>query len=470
MMTLNEHLRALYDIVADQILAELEPAMIEAAAAGVARPVALAANFAPLEEAIGKIRSKTPVASAMRTAQWADVPIQIRNRAQFSAGVESARVMQDIQRKLEADLGWKPGVAKGREAFIRDVRATLEEEGYKTNPKGALTDISSNRRLGLIYDMQTRDARNFAKWKMDQDPDLLGAAPALELIRERQSKVPRPWAERFVRAGGTLYGQRMIAHKLSPVWQRLSRFGNPWPPFDFNSGMGVEDVTAAEAKKLGVETPDPDEAVTERAYNEGAEAEIEELSEEKIGWIKERLGDQVSMQDGKLRLSPLSWRTPEEAEEWVAEAYPDVQETPEEKLALVRWSPNRPAIEVQAVDAVIERSEAKESGVAFLVQTLGEVAAGALLVKGASHLRVSLSEQEAWKKDLTRRRGGAEVGIVKVHLPKGTKGVYLGGDDAGFLLQRGTAVRQVSDATMEIDGKVTRIVTAMIEQAEAGAR
>jgi hypothetical protein len=31
---------------------------------------------------------------------------------------------------------------------------------------------------------------------------------------------------------------RMIARKDSPIWEALSRFGTPYPPFDFNSGCG----------------------------------------------------------------------------------------------------------------------------------------------------------------------------------------------------------------------------------------
>ncbi|MGN1360349.1 MAG: hypothetical protein ACI4X9_07875 [Kiritimatiellia bacterium] len=48
----------------------------------------------------------------------------------------------------------------------------------------------------------------------------------------------------------------MIALKGDPVWTRISAFGNPWPPFDFNSGMGIEDITRQEAIRLGVIAPD----------------------------------------------------------------------------------------------------------------------------------------------------------------------------------------------------------------------
>ena len=57
---------------------------------------------------------------------------------------------------------------------------------------------------------------------------------------------------RWVEAGGQLYDGRMIALKNSSVWTKISRFGKPYSPFDFNSGMATKGVTRAEAKKFGL--------------------------------------------------------------------------------------------------------------------------------------------------------------------------------------------------------------------------
>lgn len=67
--------------------------------------------------------------------------------------------------------------------------------------------------------------------------------------------VPRPWRERWKEAGGKLYDGRMIALRNDPIWRKISRFGSPVPPFDFNSGMGLEEVNRFEAEALGVELP-----------------------------------------------------------------------------------------------------------------------------------------------------------------------------------------------------------------------
>ena len=44
----------------------------------------------------------------------------------------------------------------------------------------------------------------------------------------------------------------MIATKDDPIWTRLSRFNRPYPPFDFEDDMTVDDVSRREAESLGV--------------------------------------------------------------------------------------------------------------------------------------------------------------------------------------------------------------------------
>ena len=54
----------------------------------------------------------------------------------------------------------------------------------------------------------------------------------------------------------------MIALKNDPIWERLGdpktfddALGNPYPPFAFNSGYDVRDVSRKEAERLGVIAP-----------------------------------------------------------------------------------------------------------------------------------------------------------------------------------------------------------------------
>lgn len=489
-MTLDEHLHAFYNLMADEVAAWLEAGMAGAAAAGVARPVALAADFAPLQAAIDRIKSKTAVTSEMRAAEWAEVPLQIRNRAQFSAAVVSARVVQDIQQRMENELQWKVGDGIGGDAFIRGMRGTLASEGMATNPQGALTDISSNRRLELIYDMQTRDARNFSKWKMDLDPDLLAAAPAQELVRVRDSREKRDWPRRWAEAGGEMRG-RMAAHKLDGIWIRISRFGNPWPPFDYNSGMGVEDILADDARVLGIEPPPEDQAVTAQRYNERAEAEVRDLDATRLAWLQKRLGDQVAVVDGVARLTPLSWRTVAEADDWAAEAYAGMRLDAAERDALTAYQDRSTGAQqrmaewlregrepdaatreqVRRLDAVIARSHAAANGIAYRCVDLD---AGELRYSDRAHMSATLCEQIAWHR--YGRQAKSPV-MLKIYLPKGTKGVYLSQftganpdrDEGEFLLQRGTMLTHVNERFVEIEGRKVREVLTIAAQGDPAA-
>lgn len=48
---------------------------------------------AKYHEAIDKIGTKSPIGSAMVSAEWADVPVALRERAMFSSQVENVRFL-----------------------------------------------------------------------------------------------------------------------------------------------------------------------------------------------------------------------------------------------------------------------------------------------------------------------------------------------------------------------------------------
>ena len=108
--------------------------------------------------------------------------------------------------------------------------------------------------------------------------------PAQELIRlwEPQGgpQARRDWAQRWIDAGGISRGGRMIAPKDSPIWTHpaLSRFGHPYPPFDYNSGMGLEDVARDEAEDLGVIPRGAKVQPQERDYNQALQASVPDAS------------------------------------------------------------------------------------------------------------------------------------------------------------------------------------------------
>ncbi len=267
--------------------------------------------IAPVAEAVLNMDSKTPIGSVLRSADWAQVPIDLRNRAQFSAGVESARVLNRIQTGLEDILSQTRnefGVLTDRSGLIAQIGRLATEEGLTpTDPSliGGLQDITSERRAELIYQTQTESAYGYANWKDGQDPDALDAYPAQELVRVRDSKVPRDWVARWAKAASAsgdsaalnafLQSGRMVALKSSKIWQVLSRFGNPWPPFDFNSGMGVEDVARGEAEDLQLLSAGATVQPSEGEFNQTLEASVTDLSPEMRQNLQSLFGNQVDI-------------------------------------------------------------------------------------------------------------------------------------------------------------------------------
>lgn len=260
-----------------------------------------------LKGAIDKHRARRAVAGALRTADWAKVPAAIRDRAFFSAGVENTRLLDLLRRRIdEALAGAAPGEpGMSRERFIHLMRTDLGVVGEgDTND---LTDIASARRLGLIYDMAVEEAVAYVKWRAGMDPDILDEYPCQELIRVRDAMVPRDWEERWAAEGGEFPDRRMIARKTDPIWTHISRFGRPWPPFDFNSGMALKNISRDEAESIGAirkgevlkPLPDP-------GFNKNLSASVHDFS-------PEALHELLAMFDGKARIEGerIVWDPPE---------------------------------------------------------------------------------------------------------------------------------------------------------------
>jgi hypothetical protein len=106
--------------------------------------------------------------------------------------------------------------------------------------------------------MNVESAQGFGAWRKGQEPEILDEWPAQRLFRLEERDEPRDWHERAKAAAFetgskiALDGEGFVALKNSPVWTALSEFGTPYPPFDFNSGMWVEDVARDEAVALGL--------------------------------------------------------------------------------------------------------------------------------------------------------------------------------------------------------------------------
>jgi len=224
-------------------------------------------------KAVSKFESRRAKASSMSSAEWSRVEPALREKCFFSARVNDAEVVgkmrELIGKALDSSKHGGNEAFVSQEKFISEMKNYLRGRGYATGGT-ALTDITSRRRLGIIYQMNVEEAREYAKYVRGQDADALDMYPAQEFLRVESRRVPRTdWQTRWRAAGGKIYGGRMIALKSDPVWTNLSRFGRPYPPFDFGSGMGVEDIDRDEAIELKLlpadepsdEIPDFDPAI-----------------------------------------------------------------------------------------------------------------------------------------------------------------------------------------------------------------
>jgi hypothetical protein len=250
----------------------------------------------PLDAAVARLESKTPVASALSSAEWERMSLGLKERAFFMSRVESLRVVAEAQNKIRDALAMTDAGRMNRANFVSDMRQLL---GAAPGDSGELTDITSNRRLSLVYEHNVADVREYAGWKAGQDPDLLDEFPAQELVRHEDREEPRDWALRWARAGGDFYAGRMIALKSDPVWEKISRFGKPWPPFDFGSGMGVEDIDRDEAESLGLIKPGERPRPIEADFNAKLEASVSNATPEMLASLQGMFGDQVGILAGE---------------------------------------------------------------------------------------------------------------------------------------------------------------------------
>lgn len=243
--------------------------------------------------AADKILQKALVGSKLDTAGWSEIQAGLRDRAFFSAKVEEARILAEARRMCAE-------VADGRmdaSEFRRDMRKVLDQTGY-TAPGGGIQDMRTRARLDLVLDTNVRQARGWAQWKEATTAGALAAFPAREFVRVgRREKERKNWPERWAAAGGRIFGGRMVALKNDLVWTRLSRFGTPYPPFDFNSGMGVHEIDWDEAVELGLlKDDDPPPKMEQKGFNDGLSARLPAGQERETDqMLRAAFGAQVSI-------------------------------------------------------------------------------------------------------------------------------------------------------------------------------
>lgn len=266
-----------------------------------------------------KILQKALVGSGLDTRGWSTVQAGLRDRAFFSSRVTEAKILHAMRQNV-AELV-KEG--KSPSEVRRDLRAYLGSIGYdpdkglKTGERsrhGTIKDLNSKARLDVMMKTNADQAKGYASHLRATTTGAILAFPAYGLVRVERRKLPRDWSARWASAAqkvgweGVARSGGMIALKTSPIWAALSRFGNPFPPFDFNSGMGVRDVKKSVCREIGLlgqneqpeipDVPDFNGNLAERVPFDKGSREFANL--------KAKFGDQIQFNEEKRE---VQWRS-----------------------------------------------------------------------------------------------------------------------------------------------------------------
>src|SRR5439155_19352849 len=114
-------------------------------------------------------------------------------------------------------------------------------------------------------------AAGYREWVRGQEPGAARDFPAWELVKFYPGAEPVNWTEMWRQHEGRLSSSgRMIARKEGAIWQALSAFGLPFPPFDLGSGMRWREISSKEAIELSVISKDQVPGQQERGMNDAA--------------------------------------------------------------------------------------------------------------------------------------------------------------------------------------------------------
>lgn len=309
----------------------------------------------PFSEAIGKLGSRSPLAANLNTAEWHRIPVALREAAFLSANVQEVRFLQLARDLINAHLKGEreqvighDGVVRtalrvgGKARFIELMQEAAVRFGMgplRPQDAGTLKDITSERRLALIFDVQTEAARSYGQWLQGMDPVILHLWPAYRFVREVEVKKPR---RRHVDNEGVVRLKTDLKFWLYMNASDIGGFGVPWGPWGFNSGMGVQDVDRTEAERLGLIKPGEAIKPVVIDFNANLQAGTANLDPDLIAWLKSVLGPRAVVEDRTIRWSgidlapePKPKRVPRPVSESITHPSGPLREDTREALRLI---------------------------------------------------------------------------------------------------------------------------------------
>ncbi len=187
--------------------------------------------------------------------------------------------------------------------------------------EGTIKDLSSTQRLKVSIDTNVDMARG---WMQRCRSMANTTRPAQELYRAWPARQERNWPARWKEAAeaigweGVATNGQMIALKTSPIWVALSRFGQPYPPFDYGSHMRVRSVSLETAQDAGLLTTEEEyqdaresmEEESRRSLNENVEVNVQGWSYALLEEIQKQLKGLAVLDHGVLRMTDPNGTTP----------------------------------------------------------------------------------------------------------------------------------------------------------------
>lgn len=274
----------------------------------------------PFAEALKAREVKTTIASTRSHEEWSQFKAELRERSFWSARVNNAEFLDEagsLIDRIVAGVSPGPGQYMDMPTARLLLKQHLERIDYQPDDPGTIQDLSSDGRLNLILRTNTDMARGYGQFVQENDADALDEFPCRELVREKNRRTPRGyrrgkndalieddaeyWEHRWEEAGGRLYDGRMIARKDDDVWVKLSAFDLPYPPFDFNSGMGILEVPREESEALGVIDPGEKVEGQDRGFNEDIEMTPDIRDERLRAALESSLGDDFEFDGDTLK-------------------------------------------------------------------------------------------------------------------------------------------------------------------------
>lgn len=205
------------------------------------------------------IRLKKTYAKTLTTQQVDQLSQNFREASAWIVGCEEARIINTYYQTAAqiADGTLTPAEAR------RKIRQTLQEAGYQPDKPGTWQDLKNGTARQKLILQTITDKAAACAWHnaIAEDPTL----PAQRLTRQGHRQHPRNWRARWLTAYQALSPEDKktarpdtpVALTTSPIWRLISRWGDPYPPFDYNSGMTTEPLTTEETRAAGLNPTPP---------------------------------------------------------------------------------------------------------------------------------------------------------------------------------------------------------------------